>query len=712
MAESGVLLTKRAPADIPAPAQARADVCGHCGFALDRGRKGPGPFFCCYGCAFAHQLLISAPAGEKKISWILVQLGAAAFLAMNVMGFSLAMHASSVYPDFYALIPESGRLYDQLLRYVLLMMSAPVLFLVGVPLFENVITEARAGRWGVEGFISASVLAAFAYSTVSTVRGNGPIYFDIAVMVLVFLTLGRYLEARFRSKAAERLESLLDEDKPQTIRLFDNGAQSETVVPIEDLAPSDEIILRAGERVPVDGLILSGRAVIETAPMTGESIPSVKNTGDAVWSGAVLTEGFIRVRVTHASRDSWLARLRATLERARRSKSRIELLASKTVIAVTLLTVISAGAAFWLGLYLEGAMAGLMRALSVLVIVCPCALGAAIPLALWRSFEKIAARGILFKDLALLETATKVRGIFFDKTGTLTDSLPEISGIINYSPYSDDEILRIAGCLAQASMHPFSRALAAQAERRSKLAMPEQVHTEAGAGLSGIVEPYGTAALGSIDFLKRSGLQSSGTAEGARADQDALGSVHLSLCGRLAARFDLKESIRPEASDAVRRLKDAGYSVGILTGDSGRSANRVGRTLGIQAVTGLSPEGKLRWLREWEKDHGPALIVGDGLNDAPALAGSSVSMAMGGALAGARNAADFSLPDNDLGRIPWLMDISRATLRKIRVNLFWAFFYNGLAVPLAVAGWVNPIVASMAMIVSSACIILHSLSER
>ncbi len=690
-------------------------LCRHCGFALNfNPKKNAGPLFCCYGCVFAYQIISGASGDGKHISWVLVQLGFAAFLAMNVMGFSLAMHASSVYADYYARLSAGGLVYDQLLRYMLLMMSAPVLFMVGTPLFENVVSEARAGRWGVEGFISASVLAAFMTSMVSTFRGSGPIYYDIAVMVLVFLTLGRYLESRFRSKASKALEGLL-EDQVLTAHLVDGAGEGrETLVAAEALNPKDEIALRAGDRIPADGQVLSGAAVVDMAPMTGESIPVNKKPGDTVWSGAFVTEGFLRVLVTHLSRESWLARLRGTLESARASKSSVQMLASKIVAVVTVLTVVAAAAAFYLGASSQGVMAGFLRALSVLVIVCPCALGAAIPLALWRSFERIAGNGILFKDLGLLETLSKVRSVFFDKTGTLTDVLPEIFGIENYSVYSDEEVLNIAACLAQVSMHPFSRSIRAAAlAKGARISMPDEIYTEAGKGLRGFVKPYGSVVIGNEGFLERSGVVMRFAPDIRQTDSaQIIGSVLVAIDGSAACRVHFKERIRPEAEKAVRDLKAAGYHVGVITGDISGAAGQVGHALGIDVVSGLTPEGKLRWIKKWESEHGPSLVIGDGLNDAPTLAGASVSLAMGGALASAHDAADFSLPDDDLGRVPWLLRRSRRTFDKIRVNLFWAFFYNGLAVPLAVAGWVNPIVASMAMIVSSVCIILHSLSNE
>lgn len=688
--------------------QSESASCGHCGYALDpAGASSDAPRFCCYGCAFAYQVLAASPDG-KQVSWILVQLGIAAFLAMNVMGFGLAMHASSVYPDFYDVMGRGGRIYDEMLRYLLLALSSPVLLLVGTPLLENVITELRAGRWGIDGFIALSVTAAFGYSLVSTVRGVGPIYYDIAVMVLVFVTLGRYLEARFRLKAARSLESLLEERRLTALK-----AEGERYVeiPADRLRPGDVVLIRAGQRIAVDGEVIEGTAVVDTALMTGEAMPVGKGPGDGVWSGATVAEGYLRVRVTHTCAESWTARLKRTVEDARRTKSPVERTARRIVAGVTVATALCAAAAFVLGSAAHGPMAGLLRALSVLVIVCPCALGAAIPLALWRSYERIVAGGVLFKDIARLEALSRIKGVFFDKTGTLTECLPRLSGISNRSAYTEEALLALAGSLTRVSEHPFSRAVTAELDRRGIPPLRiSDARTLAGQGLAGTVDPYGEVLIGRPDFLRSSGV------EGPYAEPSGsgriIGAFDLAVAGKAAARFDFTETIRPEAAAAVRRLRSMGLSVCVLTGDRGAAAPEVARTLGVEAVTGLTPEGKLDHVRRWEAERGPCLVVGEGLNDAPVLAGASVSLAIGGALARTREAADFVLPDNDLSQVPRLVEEARGTLRRIRVNLFWAFFYNSLAVPLAVMGLVNPIVASMAMIVSSACIILHSLRNE
>lgn len=679
--------------------------CVHCGLpVMARGGFSEGPGFCCYGCAFAHQVLKDSPDG-KHVSWILVQLGVAAFLAMNVMGFSLAMHASSVYPDFYARMSEPGKVYDELLRYLLFLMSAPVLMLVGAPLVENVITEARRGRWGVEGFIAASTLAAFAYSMVSTLRGRGPVYFDIAVMVLVFLTLGRYLEARFRVKAMRSLEHLLDEESLEAHLV---SAGEERTVRAAELAAGDRIAVRAGERVPADARVISGDAVVEMAAMTGESAPVPKRPGEVVWSGAILAEGYLLMEVLRASGESWMARLKETLEEARRSKTQVEELARKLVRTVTFLTVACAAAAFWLGARELGPMAGVMRALSVLVIVCPCALGAAIPLALWRSFERIVRRGVLFKDLSRLEALSRVRGVFFDKTGTLTESLPALDAVRTAPGFSERELLALAASLARMSAHPYSRAVVEAAAGRGIAAYPaDEVRTAVGKGLCGKVGPR-AVALGNAEYMRGLGVD----IRAFSAESTGSGALFMALDGMAAAAFEFREKLRPEARACVARLKTLGYPVFILTGDEPVAARRVAADLGVEAEAGLSPQEKLDRIRAWERRHGPALVVGEGLNDAPMIAAAGVSLAMGGALARTREAADFTLPDDDLSSIPWLLSSARQTLSRIRTNLFWAFFYNGLAVPLAVMGLVNPIVAAMAMIASSAFIILHSLKSE
>lgn len=681
-------------------------LCTHCQFPLKK-KAAPeqGPHFCCYGCAFAYQVVNAGPEGEK-VSWITVKLGIAAFLAMNVMGFALALHSSSIYPDFYQHLGRGGQAYDQLLRYLLLFLSAPVFFLIGVPLYENIILEARARRWGVDGFIGVSVLAAFGYSLVNTVRGEGPVYFDIAVMVLLFLTLGRYLEARFRFKAAKSLEHLLDEKK-ETAQL--SSSSGEQTVIADFLKPGDLIILRAGSRVPVDGVIEQGSAVLEMAAMTGEFLPSVVTAGDALWSGAVLTEGFLKMRVTHRLGNSWTARLKSTVQDAKKSKAPVEYFADKAVFAVSCVTAVSAVFAFYLGAREHGAMAGLLRMLAVLVIVCPCALGAAIPLAMWKTFESVVNRGILFKDLSRLEMLSKIKAVFFDKTGTLTETLPELISTVNRSLKTEDELIRAAASLAQVSAHPFSKALVRAArERGLLLEMPLEIETFTGKGLSGTLPGFGKAVLGSgaliHEFYAGEGFS--------LPEEPGEAQVLFAVEGKIGGIFIFDEVLRREGVEACAKLKKAGVKLFILTGDPGASREKWKEAFGAEVFSGLKPSEKYDRIRDWEKEHGPALAVGEGLNDAPMLAGASVSCALAGAVDRTRDSADFTLPDNDLSRVVWLHALAKRTMQKIKENLFWAFFYNLLAVPLAAAGKINPVAAALLMIFSSLFIIVRSMNTQ
>lgn len=681
-------------------------VCTHCGFPVRGLHPSKEPqLFCCYGCSFAHQIVSGGPEG-KSVSWITVKLGIAGFMAMNVMGFALALHASSVYPDFYFNLSKSGKIYEELLRYLLLFLSAPVYFLVGAPLFENVIREARDGRWGVEGFIALSVIAATGYSLVSTVRGSGPVYYDLTVMVLFFLTLGRYLEAKFRFKATQSLEHLL-EDQKQTVTRLDQGRE-ESVQACE-LKPGDEFILRSGERVPVDGRIEEGRGVLETAPMTGEFLPVAKQAGDSLWAGALLTEGFFKVRVVHIAAESWLARLRETLKNARESRAAVELFADRTVRRLTWVTVLVAVAAFVLGAAAQGWAAGLFRALAVLVIVCPCALGAAIPLSLWKSFESIVSRGVLFKDLGRLEMLAKVRGVFFDKTGTLTEPLPRVEKLENFSKLSDTALLSAAASAAQVSAHPFSRALVrAAAEQGMALESPVDIETRTGEGVSAVIPKLGRLFLGNRGYLAAQGINLGISGEGGLGQAR----VWIGWDRHLQGIIHFEEKIREAAPAVIRAIRSEGLTVGVLTGDAGASSVKVRKDLQLEVVCGLTPQGKLDWIRDWEKQNGPALGVGEGLNDAPMLAAAGVSLALGGALEKTRDAADFVLPDDDLSRIPWLIHTARMTMKKIRRNLFWAFSYNVIAIPLALSGKINPVMAALAMIGSSFFIIIHSLKKE
>lgn len=668
--------------------------CAHCGLPVPRKAQ-----FCCYGCSFAYQI-IREKGSAGEVSWAMVKLGVSAFFAMNVMGFSLALHASSVYPEYWIGLPEIGRQFDALLRYLLLFLSLPVVFLLGVPLAENVIRDARTGRWTVDGLIAIGVLAALAYSAVSTYTGRGALYYDIATMVLAFLSLGRYLEAYFRHSTTEALARLYDAKEQSVCRVRDGV---EEVVPAEKIEPGDILWLRAGEKIWVDAHVNEGQGLLDLSHLTGESMPVSVGVGDRILSGGILTEGFLKLKAEACSERSWIHQLKLMVERARESKPGIQKLADRIGLLFSAFSFCLFFVAFYWGFNAGGFEKGLLRALSVVLIACPCAIGVAVPLAYWKTFLVVTQKRILFKDLSRLEMLASVRGIFFDKTGTLTEAWPKVSRIFHSNGWSICDVLSLAASLARTSRHPVGVGIGREAIARGVvLREPSLAQTATGRGVSAVIAQQSRYYLGSYFFMSETIAQKPEWA----LDKTA---TYLFSDSEVIACFVTEECMRPSAGPACEKLKKKGLFVGILTGDSGERPREVAKKLGIACEASLTPLEKCERIAEWEKRHGASVLVGEGLNDSPAISRASVSIAVGSALDEAKKEADFVLPDDNLNHVPWLYKIARQTQSRIRANLFWACIYNLLAIPAAVMGWINPLIAGAAMILSSMFVIFNSL---
>ncbi len=630
----------------------------------------------------------------------MVKLGAAAFFAMNVMGFSLALHASSVYPDYQRHLSGEGKVFDELLRYVLLFLTSPVLLLLGIPLAENTVRDVRARRWTVDGFILIGVSAAFFYSLLSTWTGVGALYYDVAAMTLAFLALGRYLEAKYRFDSLHSVEKQVAENEVSFV--VDREGDKMSVIS-RDVESGDIFTLRAGDRIPADAEVLAGEATVAMAPMTGEPMPVFFQRGDHVESGAVLSEGFLELRATRAAKLSWLARLQRWVAEAKASKPPIQALADRLALIFTVAVSVLFCVAFYLGWVSLSFENGFLRALSVVLIACPCALGVAVPLAFWGSYKTLGREGILFRDLARLETLAKVKGVFFDKTATLTEPEPILLKITTFQDISSDLAVSLASSLAKYSQHPYSKALVMEAERRELHGVSAQsLISKAGEGLTGSLPGYGDAILGNQRLMEKNDI-----IVGELVEKNNL---YLALEGRVVAHFYFTEKIRKGAFRSLNALIRQKVTCGILTGDSGGVPHEFYSIPPLKIQTGMSPQDKAEWLTDWQQKNGPALMIGEGLNDAPVFSRAAISMAIESALDAAKDCADFILPDNDLTRVPRLLSFSKKTLRCIRWNLFWACVYNCIALPLAVMGKINPIVAGGAMVLSSFFVITHSLS--
>lgn len=703
--------------------------CAHCGFPV----RSPGSY-CCYGCVLASQIAGTiSQRGEP--SWILARLGLSAFLTMNVMGVALFLYAGDP-----AASPGPGGAdpahlaFAQIFRWVLLVFSAPVVALLGWPIFASGLGRPGGRTVGVDSLIAVGTLAAYGLSAWSTLRGSGHVYFETACMILVLVTLGRYLESRARTSAGAGMRDLLsDRYRIATVRRGGDTVE----VPSAEVAVGETVLVRAGSVVPVDGVIVEGEGGIDESTLTGEPLPALRRAGDTVHAGTASVDGTFLVRVTAGGDDRLAARLARLLEEARLARAPIERLADRVAavftpaaVALALMTAVAWGLA-------AGAAAGVMNGLSVLLIACPCALGLATPLVVWKAIGVAARRGIVIRGGATLERIPSVRSFFFDKTGTLTERAIHLDAIVPAPGHDPDRILRLAAAVESVSTHPMALAVGRAARERGLVPFElQRFRVHPGIGVEGEVrddtgedrraggaaslckEEGGTpgddrsetpdgarpVAIGGTELLSRLGIPRPVRATGAGAH-----SAFVIESGEVVALLRFSENLRGGAKETMGDLAGRGLSVEVLTGDASGAGRAVIESLGVGARSGVSAEGKLDAVVSREATHGATAMVGEGLNDAPAAARATVSFALGCGSDATREAADVILLRDDPSDIPWVIDLSKRTMRVIRFNLAWAFAYNVILIPLAATGRLQPVAAALAMIASSLFVTANSL---
>jgi Cu+-exporting ATPase len=715
----------------PAPAAPR---CARCGLPvrLRRGAAAREPFFCCLGCALLDQVAGGGARGEP--SRILARLGLAVFLTMQVMGVSMVLYAGDPLatggPGPAGEMTAAGEAgataaaggpgdplhlgLTGILRHLLLLLSAPVMALLGWPVMERGLADLRRRGGGVDTLIALGAFAAFLLSATATLRGRGAVYFETACMTLVLLTLGRYLEARARGRAADALRGGLAAE-PVTALLLRDGVPRE--VPAGAVRPGETVRVLPGTRVPVDGVVTRGEGGVDESSLTGEPAPALKRPGDPIYAATTSLDGSFDVRVTASGSERLAARIAALLERARGSRAPIEMVADRVA---GLFVPAAAAAAVVAGLAWTaraGPGAGVLTALAVLLIACPCALGLATPLAVWSAIGRAAGRGIIIRDAETLERLAAARAACFDKTGTLTDGRPRLRSLrlLPGAPLDEDEALAVGAALERHASHPLARALEAEAERRRVAAIAaRQPRVHPGLGVEAVIDLPGRpaprrAAIGGRRLMRRLGVDPGGAGPAGEKTSAGGPACLLALDGRVAAVLEFAETVRPGAAGAVAALRRQGLAVEILTGDPGPGAAAVGGRLGVPVRSGLTPAGKVERIEATERTRGPVIMVGDGLNDAPAAARAHVSVALGCGDEVTRRAADVALLGDDPAQVAWLAGLARRTLRAVRVNLFWAFAYNAALIPVAMTGRLQPILAALAMIGSSLFVVGNSL---
>ncbi len=595
--------------------------------------------------------------------------------------------AASLAAPVLVLAMAHGALRVPYSPWIQLALTLPVVLYSGAPFYIAAYRAARHGAANMNSLISLGTGAAFLYSLYETVRGGHEVYFEAAGAIIALVLCGRMLEARARGKASAAIRGLMDL-QPPAARVVRDGAEIE--IPAGQLAVGDIVIVRPGERIPADGKVIEGESAVDESMLTGESMPVDKAPGALVYAGCINREGAIRFRATAAGGGSVLQRMIEMVKQAQGSRAPVARLADVVsgyftfgVLAAALLT-------FAVRLFLEQPFAtAMVNAVAVIVIACPCALGLATPVAIMVGTGRAAERGIFIKGGEALEMARRIDVILLDKTGTITMGKPRVTRIAPAPAFTQTELLRLTASAERLSEHPLGRAIVEKAaERGITLAETSGFSALPGHGVRATVEGREVFA---------------GRAEGRPG-------VAVSVDGVEAGVIEIADTIRPEAAEAVRRLRAMGLEVAMITGDNRVTAEAVARQAGIDRVLAeVLPEAKAREVERLQAEGKRVAMVGDGINDAPALARADLGIAMGAGTDIAMEASDITLMRPDLNRVADAIALSRRTMRIIRQNLFWAFAYNTLGIPAAALGLLSPVLASAAMALSSVTVVTNSL---
>jgi heavy metal translocating P-type ATPase len=681
----------------------------------------------------AHEYTGETEAANREERDLLVRLGLAAFLWLNIMTFSLALYVS-----YFERIAES---VHRGMPFLLMALATPVVFYCAQPIFRLVWRGLKNRTLRMEALLGLGIAVAYTYSVVQSWRGESHLFFDTTSGIVTAVLAGKVLERNAKAKAARWITSL-HQMLPNKVRLLVGGQERFTSVAA--LAAGEVFVVKAGERIAADGCVVAGESHADEALLTGESSPIPKHPGDKVMAGSVNRDGVLHVQASRTAGDSTLARIIALVNQALTNRSPLERTADRVARVFVPCIMLLSGATFAF-YYLAGRgglTAALMHAITVLIIACPCALGLATPLAITAAMGTAARAGILVSDSRVLETLGKVDNVILDKTGTVTEgkfsllqvelcpqtsvepapvrtmahsvgtevSLPSASS--SPCPANREQALLLLASLEQYSEHPLGRALVESVrQKEGALLEARAVTVHKGQGITGRVEGH-EVFVGNRRLAAGLGISLDDSPAQRAAQREAEGKTitFFGWDGHLQGLLAFGDKLRPEGVQVVDELRKRGSRIHLVSGDSPATTRWIASCLAADSYQAeVLPEQKAAFVRQLQAAGGTVAMVGDGINDAPALAQADLGIAMGSGADIAMKAAAVVLMTSSLRKIPEVFSLAARTLRVVRQNLFWAFLYNGVGISLAVAGYLNPIFAAAAMLLSSLSVVANSL---
>lgn len=627
---------------------------------------------------------------------LLVRFGTAFFLTMQLMAYSFALYAG-YFQGIGAGIKSSLQLFS-------LLVTTPVIFYAGWPFLRGAWRGVANRAPNMELLISIGALSSYGYSIYASWAG-GEVYYETAAMIVTLILAGRLLENAAKRRAAGGVERLLGLTAGEAKR-FAGGAIE--MVDVADLRPGDHVLVAPGERFPVDGRLIEGCTAVDESPATGEPLPVEKGEGDRLIAGSVNLTGAVRMECENQAADSFIARVARLVEEAQSRRAPIQGVADRAAARFVPAVLFLALATFiWQYLSLGQIGAPLMTALAVVVIACPCALGLATPTAILAGTGAAASGGVIFKGGDILERLSRVSVAVFDKTGTITCGKPEVVAVYPAPGLAAQEVMALAAAVESGSLHPLGRAVCAYAAGNdSTCPVGEQLRTVAGGGVTGMVGQT-AVAVGSARFLAGLGV----TGIPAQVEPPPGGTVlYIACAGRYAGAAVVADRFRDNVPAVIDFFRSCKVRSVLLSGDRRETVRRAADLLGISEGVGeLSPAEKARFIEGLQSEGETVLMVGDGINDAPALSTADVGCAIAGGTDIAMETSDLVLAKPDLERLVCAHRLARRTMAVVRQNLGWAFFYNAVGIPLAMTGRLTPVYAAAAMALSSLCVVGNSL---